>query len=530
MTNRINYYIFAVQKTIIMKLKMLILIVFQCIGLACFGVTVSNQTAINKQVIVVWLNNDNIIKTGVYFDTADIEKPNDVMCEQGKHFVRWERTNNFHLDFISDTVEKIIYKAVFANNEQRNYTVNHYKEKIQDTLASSFSDNYELALSEQKQGSWGTTTSAVAQNYSGYITPIVNQQIINENDSTVVNLYYDRETYTLTWNTNGGIVTNSFAFGVMKYGTEITIPQLIRPGYSYNWDQPIPETLSDNAFFSAIWTAKKYEVKWLMNDGTDSIFDAKYIDYGTIIEISGEDPSRTGYEFNGWAATPTSRFALTDFGELTAADTVNKMFYAVWEPNTYEVLWLYNNGDDSIFHKDFVRFDSVICAPESDPTRIGYIFSGWGLQFNSDSAITDFGTLTDLEGKNYYALWEPGDTIMPSKKLIINETYSPPATKKARKMAAYASEDSNYAPATVSTNMFVSSTAIVTPNPTDGKAYYQNPNMKIGDVISIYDDNGKLIIKQTVANVAVEEIDLQNQPRGVYFIELNGERLKIIKM
>ena len=516
-------------------MKTTTIIALLCGVFVCYGYTGQRQTentqTDNKQVAVIWTNNETIVKAGVYSDTTDIDFPSNVSCEQGKHFVRWERANTFPMAFVPDSVGKIAYTAVFADNESHNYTINHYKEIISDTIAENFIDNYELASSEQKQGAWGSITSAVARDYDGYMAPVVNQQLINENDSTVVNIYYDRKTYSLSWNTNGGIVTNSFAFGAMKYGTNITVPQLVRPGYSYKWDMPIPETLADNSSFTAIWTANKYNVKWLMNNGTDSVFEEKLIDYETEIKNSGVMPHYAGHEFIGWGNTPTSSAALTDLGIMTAADTLNKTFYAIWEPNVYEVVWFYNSGDDRIFQKDSVSFDSVILPPAIDPVRDGFLFSGWGQEFNSDTAITDFDRLTDAEDHKYYALWEPYTPIIPTAKADAYKPYSPPANRKNRKMEADIAADTsaNIYTSDISETVCCSDIS-VNPNPTGGKAYYQNPNMKIGDVISIYDDNGKLIIKQTVANAAVEEIDLQNQPRGVYFIELNGEQLKIIKM
>lgn len=476
----------------------------------------------NKQVIAVWLNDEAIVKSGVYSDSADIDFPHNVTCKQGKHFVRWERTNSSHLNHLTDSVEKIAYKAVFADNAYHNYTINHYKEKIQDSIALNNIDNYELVSSETKQGRYGTMTEAETKNFNGYITPLVNQQLINENDSTVVNIYYDRETYSLTWNTNGGIVTNSFAFGAMKYGSEITIPQLKRYGYSYKWDMSIPETLTANSTFTAIWTANKYEVEWLMNNGTDSVYDVKFVDYGTDINKPEEEPFYIGHEFKGWGMTSASTVALTEFGKMTAADTLNKSFYAIWEPNTYEVLWLYNRGEDKIFQKDLVKFDSIIQPPISVPTSDGYVFTGWGLEFNSDTAITDYGKLTNVEGLKFYALWEPYDSIAPTKKSKPKQAYSQPTARENRKMLANISADftANNFPVDIS----------VTPNPTDGKAYYKNPYMKTGDVISIFDNNGKALKKQTVANDAIEEIDLQDLPQGIYLIELNGEQTKIIKM
>ena len=484
-----------------------------------------------KQIMVIWLSEETIVNIELCTDTANIEIPLNTIYKQGKHFERWEQSKNTHLDFIPDSIDKIVYKAIFADNELRNYTINHYKEKIQDSTPLNFKDNYDLVLSEQKEGIWGTLTSAIAKEYDGYIVPVVNQQPINENDSTIVNIYYDRETYTLVWNTNGGIITSDFAYGALKYGYKITVPHLVRAGYTYKWDNPIPEALRTNSTFSAIWTANKYPVKWLMNDGTDSIFCSEYIDYESNIQRPEDNPSRTGYEFKGWAQTSTNTVVLTDFGKMIDRDTINKRFYAIWEPNTYEVLWLYNNNTDSIFHNNLIKFDSIILPPSTDPTCIGYKFIGWGQEFNSDTAITNFGKLNNIEGMKFYAIWEPYDTIAPIKKAVVYKSYTQPKNKKSqKKINSIATDTSISQNKTNDITETITSPISITPNPTDSKAYYKNPNMRIGNIIKIYDNNGKLLITQTVANENIEEVDLSNLPQGLYIIELNGEQLQIVKI
>ena len=491
-----------------------------------YATAVSQQ----KQIMVVWLSEESIVNIELCSDTANIKNPLNTIYKQGKHFERWEQTNDTYLEFIPDSVN-IVYKAVFADNEPHNYTINHYKEKIQDSISSNLIDNYDLVLSEQKEGNWGTMTKAIANDYDGYIVPIINQQPINENDSTIVNIYYDRETYTLDWNTNGGIITSDFAYGALKYGYKIIVPDLIRPGYTYKWDKPIPEVLTANSIFTAIWTANKYPVKWLMNDGTDSIFHIEYTDYEDIIKTPKDNPYCIGYEFKGWGQTSTNSAVLTDFGKMMNRDTINKTFYAIWESNSYEVIWLYNNNTDSVFHRDLVKFDSIILPPIAEPTYIGYKFIGWGQEFNSDTAITNFGKLTNLEGLKFYAIWEPYDSIVPIQKAVVEKTHSQSKNRKNQKKVNSIATDTHIPQNTIN-DIIVSmtNTASITPNPTNNKAYYKNPNMKIGNIIKIYNNNGKLLMIQTVDNKDVEEIDLSKLPQGLYFIELNGEQLQIVKI
>ena len=72
------------------------------------------------------------------------------------------------------------------------YTVIHWQENAND-------ENYSFKESEPKTGTTGEETKAAAKRYEGFKAQTVEQQTIAGDGSTIVNVYYKRNAYTITF-------------------------------------------------------------------------------------------------------------------------------------------------------------------------------------------------------------------------------------------------------------------------------------------------------------------------------------------
>ena len=173
---------------------------------------------------------------------------------------------------------------------------------------------------------------------------------------------------------------------------------------------------------------RTYTATWELDPDLKEYF---YLDdgsaYETIDNIEGDpfevpaDPYKTGYSFDGWAATQGG----TPVQNLPSVmpDT-STYYYAVFSPNNYYVIFDADNGyfdgNANITQKAVSsEFDSAIVLPASDPERTGYEFQGWAAT-SGGSVIADLGNLTvetDTTVENdtivpgdspliYYAVWE----------------------------------------------------------------------------------------------------------------------------
>ena len=93
------------------------------------------------------------------------------------------------------------------------YTVKHLQQNIAD-------NNYTLKESETKTGTVGQPTAASAKSYDGFTAQTVTQKTIDAN-GTEVEIKYNRKTYTVTFDSNGGSDVSSQS---LRYGATATKP------------------------------------------------------------------------------------------------------------------------------------------------------------------------------------------------------------------------------------------------------------------------------------------------------------------
>ena len=121
-----------------------------------------------------------------------------------------------------------------------------------------------------------------------------------------ITLYAKRtaNTYTITFDTAGG---SEIAPITQDYGTAITVPaDPTREGYTFiGWDKEIPTTMpAENMTVTAQWEINQYTIAFDTAGGSEIASITQ--DYGTAITAPA-DPTREGYQFNGWDKTfPTT--------------------------------------------------------------------------------------------------------------------------------------------------------------------------------------------------------------------------------
>lgn len=144
-----------------------------------------------------------------------------------------------------DKTYTVIYKPAEVE-----YTVKHYQQNVKN-------DGYTLREEETKTG---YTESEVgegrAKTYEGFTALLYDTTTkIAADGSTVVEIYYDRNYYLMTFDLDGG-------YGVepiyARYGTEIgDLGTPTKAGYTFSgWDKKTPETMpAENTAYTAKWTA-----------------------------------------------------------------------------------------------------------------------------------------------------------------------------------------------------------------------------------------------------------------------------------
>ena len=160
-------------------------------------------------------------------------------------------------------------------------------------------------------------------------------------------------TYSITFNTNGGTIKGSYVTGY-SYGKGAELPTDVeKSGYTFaGWYDneeltgsavtAISNTEYGDKTYYAKWTANTYSVKLHLNGGNlaDGVSDITAYTYGNSIELPDRSEIvRSGYMFSGWYAD--EGFKDGPYTEISSTDSGNKEFYARWTmyniPNTHAI-------------------------------------------------------------------------------------------------------------------------------------------------------------------------------------------------
>ena len=245
-----------------------------------------------------------------------------------------------------------MFNAQWSANLDTEYTVNHHKENLEGS--------YDIET-ETLTGTTEGVTNAVDKDYAGFsLSGKVIQDDIAPDGSTVIDIYYKRNTYTLTFDANGGEKTRKIKG---KYGTGITAPaDPTWTGYAFDgWDKTIPSTMpAEDMTITAQWTAMPFTITFDSNGGTEVAAITQ--NYGTEITAPA-DPTRIGHIFNGWqpkipAVMPAENLTLT----------------AQWEAKLYKVTFDSDGGievDEVLY-----PYGASVIEP-TEPRKEGYTFVKW---------------------------------------------------------------------------------------------------------------------------------------------------------
>ena len=151
------------------------------------------------------------------------------------------------------------------------------------------------------------------------------------------------KSYTISYNANGG--SGAPSSQTKYHGSAITLSSTkpTRTGYRFSkwntksggsgtsYNSGASYTANANATLYAQWTANKYTVTFDANGGSGGPGTATKT-YGTAMTIPSTKPTKTNYNFLGWAESKTATKAqYLAGGSYTKAITANTTLYAVWE-------------------------------------------------------------------------------------------------------------------------------------------------------------------------------------------------------
>lgn len=174
---------------------------------------------------------------------------------EGIELSKDEASGRVTLIFALDAVEEDVTVTLYYVAGTAKYTVYHYYQNLEN---DDYAQDPKVVV---LTGDIDAYTQAVANNKHGYRCKGVPQTTIAADGSTKVEIYYDREFYTVIFDAKGGINGPEPIYA--KYGTTFAAKDINEPkreGYTFLGWQPELEgtvTITDNVTYTAQWLPEK---------------------------------------------------------------------------------------------------------------------------------------------------------------------------------------------------------------------------------------------------------------------------------
>ena len=189
-----------------------------------------------------------------------------------------------------------------------------------------------------------------------------------------------------------------------------------------------------------------YAVKYDANGGSGApSSQTKY--YGKSLTLSSTKPTRTGYDFQGWATSASGSVAYDPGDAYTANAAVT--LYAVWKAKTYTVKYDANGGSGAPSSQT-KTYGKTLTLSSTRPTRTGYTFKGWATSSSGSVSYESGASYTANAAVTLYAVWKAntytvsynangGNDAPSSQTKTYNKTLTLSSTKPQRTGYAFVS-------------------------------------------------------------------------------------------
>ena len=182
----------------------------------------------------------------------------------------------------------------------------------------------------------------------------VTEGTVTADGKLVLNVWIDRETYTLTT-----VVGNKTTETPYLFGAAVAVETPSQVGYSFAWDAEVPATMpAKNVTLNGTFTPLEYDLIYMVDGKQHS---SEKVTFGTPVTVI--DPlTQEGYTFIGWDREGTFNMP---------AETVT--ISGSWKINSYKVTY---KVDGNVVHETTAEYNSKVDLYDYTPEE-GYTFSGW---------------------------------------------------------------------------------------------------------------------------------------------------------
>ena len=257
-------------------------------------------------------------------------------------------------------------------------------------------------------------------------------------DETVLAVYL-KIAYQIDYVLNGGINSSK---NIVSYNVEtdtFVLEPPTRAGYDFvGWYADseyktvvtaISKGSTGDQTFYARWTPKIYQIQYELEGGSNHPENPTEY-HVEMDDIVLKEPTREHYHFMGWYLEKTfqNKVQIIKKGSVEA-----QIFYAKWEPNTYQITYILNGGVNSANNPTTYQITSENIVFQ-EPEREDFLFAGWYTDETYQTKVTGIekGSGGDCV---FYARWERyyevsfldvNDRVLSKQIIIEGESAKPP--------------------------------------------------------------------------------------------------------
>lgn len=225
-------------------------------------------------------------------------------------------------DFTTPITDYTTIDAKWTANTDTPYKVEYYLENLED-------DNYSLQMFQNKTGTTDTFVEAEIKTFAHftYKKSSTDSSNIAPEGSTVLKVYYTRNTYTVIFNGNGGTLSSGNSVQQIKYSGSAVSPTFTKNGYTFNsWDKNF-YNINQDTTITASWDVITYTITYENLKGAANPNPTTYTIESETIALQNLC-NIGGYNFFSWKGPNgyTSQINKGDYGNITLTADWEQLF------------------------------------------------------------------------------------------------------------------------------------------------------------------------------------------------------------
>ncbi len=313
-----------------------------------------NEQVINTFTVRLYRNrtfsvNFTGVKQIIVEEGLLISPPEEKPEKQGYTFSAWD------YDFTQKVISNLIIEPIWLPNQDTEYTVCYYLENLDG--------GYTLTEEEKLTGQTAEQVTVTVKEFAHFNCDMDKSTIsgmIEANGGLILNVYYEREIYTVTFDGAGGTLVSGEVIQEIKYQADATLPIFTKKYYEIIGFDNEFTCVSQDITVSAVWRAIKYKINYDLDGGRNSSDNPEeYSVEGLPLNLSPAVKDNCGWI--GWYIKIDEQYK--NINDITIEFSPNLLLYAMFDYGTAGIEYSYANGEYSVV--GYVGIEKDIIVPSS---------------------------------------------------------------------------------------------------------------------------------------------------------------------